>query len=65
MTTPDKRQQWRDAQARRRAGLARVRTPVECGTPAGYRRHLRRAEAACAACLTAWAERRRAERASG
>lgn len=30
-----------ERQARRRAGLARARTPIEHGTRAGYRRHRR------------------------
>lgn len=32
-----------------------------CGTPAAYRRHLRRGEPACRACLDAEAERQRPE----
>jgi hypothetical protein len=36
------------------------RQPGECGTPAGYRRHVRDQEAACWACLEAhgWSQRR-------
>lgn len=34
----------------------------ECGTPAAYRRHLRRGETPCGACRAAWAHQVRAIR---
>jgi Zn finger protein HypA/HybF involved in hydrogenase expression len=41
-----------------------IRPPAACGTPSGYKRHLRRRETPCAECRAAIASRRRRERAS-
>ena len=69
----DQRSRWRKAQARRRAGLARARTEVQHGTPAGAAKHgrIRRGDqpvepdwdaATCDACRDAEAQRRRGAR---
>ena len=56
MTTDQRRQQWREAQARHRAGLAGV--PAPCGTDAAARSHRRNGED-CATCKAAEAARKR------
>lgn len=38
---------------------------VRCGTPRGYRRHVRRGEVTCRACCDAYAAHRALERAGG
>lgn len=59
----DKREAKRLAtqQARRARGVQPLRL-APCGTPAAYRRHLRRGETPDALCLAAWAEENRKQR---
>ena len=60
VVTVERRQQMLRSQARREAGVLQRPAPKpECGTSAGYRRHLRRMEAACAACTAAQSEANR------
>lgn len=56
----ERRQQWRQSQARHRAGEPRLRPEVAlCGTPSGANRHRRLKESVCPDCRESVNARRR------
>lgn len=56
MTAADRQRAYRARKGADVGGPPGPKPSAPCGTVSAYKRHLRRAEAVCAACAAAWAQ---------